>query len=168
MFSAPSPLRFLILPTLELISLLSEVSVWCVTASLCGHADLGLVQLSIFCSGLRPWVILWWILLTQKAAAGASSPSELYVKYRAVIHHYSETCQFINLKQLHFLCFWTNTTGWCIYIRTIEWDIKLILEQVCFPLAQWGNAYAFVYLCKIGMLTSFGRSRSVKMWPRCQ
>lgn len=41
-------------------------------------------------------------------------------------------------------------------MRTIKWDIKLALEQVCFPLAGRGNAYAFVYLCTPGMLTSSG------------
>lgn len=107
-------------------------------------------------------------LWPKSAVARASSPSEFQVKYQAMIHHYSEICQFINLKQLNFLCFWTNKTRWCIYIRTIEWDIKLILAQVCFPSVWWGNAYAFVYLCKLGMLTSFGRSRSVKMCLRCQ
>lgn len=52
-FTDPTPHPSIALPTLRLLSLPSEASFWCVAASLCGHADLGLVQLSIFHSGLR-------------------------------------------------------------------------------------------------------------------
>lgn len=53
-------------------------------------------------------------------------------------------------------------------MRAIEGDIKLIPVQVCFLRGHWGTADAFVYVCKVGMLTSFGSGRSVNVWLCCQ
>lgn len=62
-FTDPTPHPYVALPTLGFLSLPSGVSFWCVAASLCWHADLGLVQLSIFHSELRamsdPDEVLW-------------------------------------------------------------------------------------------------------------